>query len=89
MEEETMLIRVATKKELRQSKDTLVNYRYLFWACTRNYIYIVYHILSNHAISPYLAEKKDMRSPFMAAIENNQIQVINLFMSKRLSYPND
>ena len=57
MTQETMMIRVATKKDLSQSRDALVNYRYLFWACSRCYIYVVHHILSVHAISPYLAEK--------------------------------
>ena len=71
MREESILIKIAKPKQLQQDVKTLIAYRYLFWACTRNYIFIVHHILTTYNISPFMAEKDDLRSPFMAAIENN------------------
>ena len=71
MREESILIKVAKTKQLEADKEARIAYRYLFWACTRNYIFIVHHILMRYGISPFMAEKEDLRSPFMAAIENN------------------
>jgi len=72
MKHENILIKVTNAKTFKHDKDALIAYRYLFWACTRDYIFIVHYILIKYGISPFMAEKDDKRSPFMAAIENNQ-----------------
>ena len=89
MEPDNIIIKVATIKDLKKDKEALIAYRYLFWACSRNYIFIVHDILKNYGISPFLAEKEDKRSPFLAAIENNQLQVIDLLLKKSFTCASD
>ena len=68
------------------TKENLVHYRYLFWACMRGHIFVVDHILYNFGISPFLAEKEEEKSPFMLAIENNQEKVVKLILIKEFRY---
>ena len=73
---ENILIKVANRKTFSVDTEALIAYRYLMWACTRNYLIIAHHIITKHGISPFMYEKEDMRSPFLSAIENNQLLVI-------------
>ncbi len=68
---ETVAVKVLTKKDLEASKINLIAYRFLFWACHRGYLFIVDHILKKYAVSPFLAEKQEKKSPFLVAIEQN------------------
>ena len=54
----------------------------MFWACHRGYIFIVDHILKKYAVSPFLAEKSEGKSPFLIAIEQNQEKIIKLILTK-------
>ena len=67
----------------------MIAYRYLFWACTRGYIFVIDHIIKTYGVSPFMAEKEDKRSPFMTAIENNQFKVIQMLLVKDYNYPSD
>jgi len=71
MTEEIIMLQVATKRAFKQQKAAHIAYRYLFWACQRGYLHIVYHVITKFGVSPFLAEKEDERSPFMTAIEHN------------------
>lgn len=76
MRKEHILIKVTNKKQLKSDKDAQIAYRYLLWACQRDFIYVIDYILKTHGISPFMAENEDQRSPFMVAIENNQFKVV-------------
>ena len=80
-------LNVVSKKDLEQSNQSLIQYRYLFWACMRGHIFVVDHILDHFGISPFLAEKQEGKSPFMLAIENNQEKIVKLILIKDFKYP--
>ena len=69
--QESVNLRIVTKKDLERDLDALIAYRYLFWACMRGYLFVVDYIIKNFGISPFMAEKSEKKSPFLVAIENN------------------
>lgn len=89
MRKEHILIKVTNRKQLKYDGEALIAYRYLLWACQRDYIYIIDHILKRYGISPFMYEKEDRRSPFMVAIENNQLKVVKMLLVKDYSCPSD
>ena len=72
---ETIELCVVSKDDL-QDKEMLIAYRYLYWAAMRGHIFIIDHIMQHYAISPFLQEKEEQKSPFMVAIEHNQEKVV-------------
>ena len=61
----------------------------MFWASHRGHIFIVDHILKQYGISPFLAEKNELKSPFLIAIENNQEKIVKLLLLKNFIYKKD
>ena len=89
-ENEIIQLKFVTKEDIHASKKALIQYRHLYWACSRGYIFIVHHILKNYGVSPFVAEKKtEWKTPLMTAIEHNQEKVVRLLLSKQFSYPPD
>ena len=88
-ENEIIHLKYMSADELASNKNALIAYRYLYWACSRGYIFIVHHIIKHYGVSPFLAEKGEMKSPLLVAIENNQEKVVRLLLSKQFTYPPD
>ena len=83
---EAIIIEVNEMRYFERRPNDLKHYRYLYWACYRGHVHIVYYILKNFKISPFLVGP-DERSPFMAAIVGNQDLIVRLILSKDLLYP--
>jgi len=83
---EKMALAFIDKEQLEKSHFELIQYRYMYWACMRGHIFVVYHILRTHGIYPFLAEKQEKKSPFMVAIENNHEKIARLILSKSYIY---
>jgi len=89
MMEEPILLQTVSKKALINDKAKLIAYRYLYWACFRNFLFVSYHVVSSFGISPFLAVDDDRKSPFLIAIENNQQSVVQMMLNKEWIYKAD
>ena len=74
---------ILEKSDLYRNDDILLAYRHLYWACSQGSLFIINHIITKYQISPFFAEKKDGKSPFMTAIENDQDRVVSLLLKNR------
>ena len=86
---ETIQVSVVSSQAFENDVATKIAYRYLYWACYRSYIYVAHHILTSFRVSPCLSDSGDKRSPFLIAIEHNQLPIIQMILSKTYSYPAD
>ena len=86
MSEEVINVKIVDLKALDLDRSLNTEFRFLFWACCRDYLFVAYHVISKTGISPFFSVDDQSCSPFMMAIDDNSVSVVKMLLAKTWRY---